>query len=255
MNSDTVQNQIRQLESLRAQRRWWQTGYTLALFLIAVFSIFSLRSAIYGLLTEGETQKSFVTNLSKRLNDKAAPQIQEMASQTLREIDFGAEVQKLNKRTPELTQATLKEIQTLGDNLPKHGKEILDTTLVAAVKGREQKIRTMYPDVTPEQLKTMVDTLSTQAQEQAISVSDSLFGPHQKALNNIIADLNRIESADGAQAKGEVPSWEMALMIFDIAREDLKKLEPKAGEPKTGAASGPKTSDATPTSGNKESKS
>lgn len=225
MDASVLQKHIHELQSLRTQQRWWQTGVFLTLLLIVVGSLMMLRSAVAGLTTQGEAQEQFVKDLSNRLQENALPRIQEMGVQAIREVDYGAEVKKLNARTPELAQASLKEMETLGNNLPKRGQKVFDATFARVFKERETKIRKMFPEATDEQVAHLLTTLTEQAQDQVVAINDTLFTQHKKALDNMVHDLTLIEHSESGAAK-EIPTWEMALTIFDIARADLKDLAP-----------------------------
>ncbi len=234
MEASAINTHIHELQALRKQQRYWQWGIFLTLLLMVIVSLAMLRDAVNGLTTEGATQQQFVQNLSDRLQKNALPTIEQMGVQALREVDYGAEVKKLNQRTPELAQASVKEMQTLGNNLSKRGQKVFNTTFGQAFKSHASKIKTMFPEATDEQVAHLMTTLTEEAQNQVVALNDTLFTPHKKALDNMVHDLTIIENSESKTTNGQIPTWEMALMIFDIAREDLKALspEPKQAQPK-----------------------
>ena len=86
----------------------------------------------------------------------------------------------------------------------------------------------MFPDANEQQVSSLMANLTSEAQAQVADVNDSLFSPHKQALDNIVSDLTAIQDAEkGRIQQGETPSWELGLMVFDIAREDMKGLEIK----------------------------
>jgi len=109
---------------------------------------------------------------------------------------------------------------------------VLDSTFTAALKQRESKIKTMFPEATPDQVNTLVANLTEEAKAQVTDISLNLFSPHKKALDGIISDFDAIQTAEAANIKNDVPTWEMGLLVFDIARAELKDLEPKKDSPK-----------------------
>jgi hypothetical protein len=226
-----VQQQIQQLEALRRQKRAWQIGISLILLVLVVSCLLILRNAAYGLVREGDTREEFIKDLSTRLQSNALPSIEQIGTQALHEINWQAEVQKLNRRTPELSQASVKELKLLGEHLQTKGHTVLNSTFNTALKERESKIKTMFPEATPDQVNSLMASLTQEAQEQAGDISDRLFSPHKQALDSIVKDLHTIQTAEAPNIKDETPTWEMGLLIFDIARADLKDLEP-SGEPK-----------------------
>jgi hypothetical protein len=225
MDSLGTQEQIRELEVLRSQKRLWQLCLTLAVAVILVVCLLKMRSAAYGLVTDGPTKTAFVNDLSARLQQDAVPSIQEMGMQALHEINFADEVKKLNRRTPELAQASMQQMKLLGNDLADRGKKILDTTFTTALKQRESKIRTLFPEATDTQISELMTNLTSEAQEQIADINDDLFAPHKKALDGIVQDITLIQNQDATTVKGEQPTWEMGLLVFDLARNDLKGLE------------------------------
>ncbi len=242
MDSDSTQQRIRQLEHVRFQKRLWQYGIFLALLVLVVVCLVRLRNAFTALTTQGAEQTRFVTDLNNRLQQNVLPSVEELGTQTLHEINFGAEVQKLNRRTPELVQASLQQLKQLNTNLSHRGQQVLNTTLQNALKERESKIRAMYPDLTDAQVANLMTNLTAEATEQMGNVNHALFTPHQQALNKIVENMTLIQHSEPVDAKNEPATWEMGLMIFDIARADLKDIEPSASE---------KPASKTPEKGNK----
>lgn len=86
----------------------------------------------------------------------------------LREVDFGAEVKKLNQRTPEMAQASLDQMKLLGDNLPKRGEKVFNATFVRVFNEHESKVKTMFPEATEEQVAHLLTALTEEAQNQVV---------------------------------------------------------------------------------------
>ena len=235
MEAAIVQANIRELEALHTQTRFWRWGISLALLLTVVICLVTLRNAVTGLTNDGPTKEAFVKDLGDRMQKNAIPTIEQMGVTALHEINFDAEVKKLNKRTPELTQASMKEVKLFGDELPARGKKVLDATFGAALKQHESKIKTMFPEATDAQVSGLMTNLSNEAMSQAADVNDELFAQHKKAIDSILKDFAAIQSSGAADAKGQEPTWDMALLVFDLARNDLKSLATQADAPAKGA--------------------
>lgn len=242
MEAATVQANIRELEALRMQTRLWRWGISLTLLITVVVCLVTLRSAVTGLTNDGATKEAFVHDLSDRMQKNAIPTIEQMGTQAFREINFQAEVQKLNQRTPELTQASIAEVKRFGQELPERGKKVIDDTFGAALKKRESKIKTMFPEANDGQIAGLMTNLETEGMAQGADISEQLFAPHKKAIDSILKDFATIQSSGAAEAKGQAPTWDMALLIFDLARKDLKSLTPEDEKPakKTVASKGAK---------------
>lgn len=245
MQTETISKQIQELEAIKTQKRLWQWGATLLLGIVVISSVVSLRNAAYGLAQPGPSQEAFQKALGERVQKNAIPAIETYGLEGVRGIDYAAAVKKLNARTPELTKESMKQLQLLSEDLTKRGNKVFDQTIKAALTSREKKIRAMFPDANETQVNGLIANLSQEAQEQVVSVNDGLFSSHKKALDTIVTDLDLIQTSEANSIKGEVPSWELGLTIFDIAREDLKGLEPQPDTSKTTGKS---------TSGSKEKK-
>jgi hypothetical protein len=237
MEPDVVNRQVRELEALRKQKRFWQYGSVALVVLIAVVCLLRLRGAVRDLVNEGPAQKIFVEDMGKSMQTHVIPAVEEYGQQAIKEIDLGGEVRKLNTRTPELAQASLKELNHLRDELPKRGEKIWKSSFEASMKTREKKIRAMYPELKDDQVNGVMASLMEQAQIQVVGIDDALFSKHQQALKDIETSIDHIRDTE-PKTNVEPATWEMALMIFDIAREDLRTLETKPDSSKTGKAGG-----------------
>src|SRR5687768_8389023 len=224
MNSEQVQIQIKELESLRSQMRAWRLAVTLVILVMIIICVGTLINSIYGLTQPGPRQERFVAELSTGLQEGAMPEIQRIGTQTLNSIDFPAEFAKLNARTPELAEASMKELQTLSEGLPQRGEKVLNATFGEMIHSRETKIREMYPDVTEDKVHTLGTNLTEEATVRTAQITQRLFDPHLKSMNAIVEDIIKIQHSEAVNPR-EVPTWQMALLIFDIARADFKDLE------------------------------
>ena len=228
MQSTTVQAEIRQLESYRQQAFWWRTGAIVLLVAIVGISLAQLNSSVRGLAETGAAQDEFVAQFSQGMQTQVMPNVQTMASQTLTEIQpqLMGELNRLNTRVPELSDAFLKEFQTLQTELPKNSEKTLDDAFGKLLTSREAKIRQMYPDVTEEQVDKFVKNLVATGETEIRSANDELFSPHQAALAGILEHMEAIRNSEAANTRGQDPSWEMGLAVLDLVRDDLKDLKP-----------------------------
>ena len=51
-----------------------------------------------------------------------------------------------------------------------------------------------------------------------------LFEPHLVSLSNIMDDITAIKKAEGTAAKEDLASWDMALLVFDLIRDEFGEL-------------------------------
>jgi hypothetical protein len=228
MNSGTTEEQIKQIKNLRQQLKYWRWGTTGAAALIVVVSVLMIKGAVNNLTQPGPSQDKFVSELSEELQSDVVPQLEQIAANTVAEVQ--PEINKafvdLNKRVPDLAQATMDELEVMQTNLPVRGEKVLRSTFEGMLTEKEAKIREMYPQASEEQVAKLMENLSTAAQEQIGIANDQLFAPHQEALVAIVENLEGVKSAENGTFDSEDPNWEMALLVVDIFRDDLDKLRP-----------------------------
>lgn len=234
MQTEPVSTQIREVEAIKRQKRMWSWGTTLGLLLLVLWCVLSLRNAVYGLTQPGPTREVFQKKLSDNVQQHALPEIQKYGEEAVRGVDYAGAVQKLNARTPEIVKATTDQMKLLSDDLTKRGNKVFDQTFAAAVKEHDKKIRAMFPEANEEKVSSLMTNLTKEAQDQVVAINDTLFSEHKKALDSIVSDLEVIKQSEGPAVKGEMPSWELALMVFDIAHDDLKSLEANKDQGRAG---------------------
>ena len=227
---EEVQKQIQELSELRASAKRWQIGTTLLIVVILCLGVGSMLKSVYDLTQSGPVQDQFMTELKSGLNKQVVPEIKTITERTLNDVkrDVEKELAKVNKRAPEVMQAFNKEVQTLQAHLPQRGEKILEATLGKELKSREAKIKTMFPNVKEEQVATLVNNLVNESHASMENLSATLFGPHIKALAGITANLDTIKRTEKLSPDEDIATWETALGVLDILRDDLKVEDAKA---------------------------
>lgn len=230
MEKGQIETDIRNLERTRREMRWWRAGGALTSLTIVLVCLSMLSSSVRDLTQQGAPQDRYVANLQERLNKDVVPRLQEVASRTITEMQpvVQTEFTRLNTRVPELTQASLKQIDILQKSIPERGEKVLDETLGKALQAQEPKLREMFPTVTDEQVKSLMASLTAMATERGSRLADELLLPHTHRMHSIVEGLRKIQGTEPAPASGEVADWQTGLLILDLVREDLKTLEPKA---------------------------
>jgi hypothetical protein len=184
---------------------------------------------VRALAQSGAPQDLYVSELQQGLNKDFVPRLQQVASRTISEMQpvVQAEFALLNTRVPELTQASLKEVELLQKSIPERSEKVLDETFGAALQAQEPKIREMFPSVTDEQVKGLMTSLGDMATVRGSRLANELLMPHTNRMRSIVTGLNKITASEPASAVGEVADWHMGLLVLDLLREDLKDLAPK----------------------------
>ena len=217
--------EIAELKKLRQQNSWWRTGATVLTVLWLGGCVLSVNSSVQGLFNPGARQQAFTTKLSSNLQTTIVPDIQQRAAQTLTEArpEVEASFRKLNDRVPELTQASLSELNTLQTSLPASGQQILSETYGEMLSQKEAKIKEMFPDATEENIKALTTNMTEVAKDKALSVNDKLFAKHQDSLLAIMDSMEKIRATE-PKTGGADSNWELALAVMDVVREDVKDL-------------------------------
>jgi len=222
MENVDVRSQVDELAAIRRQARIWRTSLTVLAIVYVLVCVLMLRGAVTSLAQEGPTQKQFVAQLGSTMQETIIPQVQDVATEAVHSVNINEEIKKLNTRAPAVAEAGMKELRALSVNIPKSGRTILQTEFKKALENQQNKLKQEFPGVTDEQLKTLMDALTRETQNQVVNITGELFTPYIDSTNNIIANVDKIKASEGAAAKTDVPTWEMAFMIIDIARADFE---------------------------------
>lgn len=224
-----VQAKIDELTRVRRESAWWRIGGVAATLLIVGVCLSLLASSVRALAQKGAPQDLFVASLQEGLDKDFVPRLQDVASRTITEMQpvVQAEFLKLNTRVPELTQASIKEVELLQKSIPERSEKVLDETFGAALKAQEPKIRAMFPSVKEEQVGALMTSLGDMATVRGSRVADELLRPHTNRINSIVTGLNKISASEKPSPAGEAADWQMGLLVLDLLREDLKGLEPR----------------------------
>ena len=232
-NNDDIPQKITELQRLQAQTRNWRLITVLAVIGILVAGLGSVLHKASKLSESGPEQKEFVDELGSGLQSEILPQVQKLASQTLNSMIplLKIELQKLADRAPEIVNAAKKELAMLTKNLQDKGQKTLDATFGESLKKRESKIKGMFPEVDEHKVAQLVENFTKVGEERMNETFHSMFASHILALDKIVSSMEAIHKAEGPNVADETPTWEMALLVFDILREDVKELEmsPKSG--------------------------
>ena len=226
MSPEETSNQIRELETLRAQLRLWRIAVPLVTVAIVVTGVYSLYSSAVNLVSEGPTRDQFMAAFTDGLKKDVQPTVEKVAQQTFAETrrSVEKEITRLNDQTPEMAVALKKEVEKLVNNIPVRGEKILQASFGTMFKKREADIRKQYPDVTEARVAGLVARLIDLSEKQIDHATHHLFEPHLVSLSNIMDDITAIKKAEGTAAKEDLASWDMALLVFDLIRDEFGEL-------------------------------
>lgn len=227
MTNQTIEIKIRELEKLRQSARLWRMGATVAGVVVVLGGVAIMNSAVQGLFRPGPRQQEFVSQVSAGIQRDVVPEVQRLAVQTMTESRplLETEITKLNGRLPDVTEAAMKEFDALQKNLPQRSEKVLDETFGNVLKSREAKIHAMFPKASDEQIQNVLNNLTEEGHARLTSINSKLFDPYMVQMEAINSDLIRIQKIEEPHTKNEIPTWQMGLLVFDIARADLKDVE------------------------------
>jgi hypothetical protein len=225
MNAEEIHQQIQELEKLRGQTRRFRLFTILVLIAIVVAGVGAIIHAAHSLTIAGPKQKEFVNQFSARVQNEVLPIAEKIASGSVERLKpaVEAEMQKLNARAPQVADAALKELDTMGNELPVEAEKILDQTVGDTVKQREDKLRKMYPGY-DEQLGIMLQNLTDEAQDQLARYGEKIFNPHLNSIQNILASLEKIQKTEPIDLKQAVDPWQTAYLFCDVFVTEFKDL-------------------------------
>lgn len=227
MEEGTESRKIAEIRRMRFELRIWRWclfGWTLVL---VIGCLLYLRARTNALAQEGPEQEQFVTELQQNLDHDVVPHLQNAAGETLTELqpEVRNSITKLKDHLPELTELGREQFDMLRTELPKRGEAVLNESFNTILTQREGTIRKAYPNVTDDQLRLFVTNFGEMAKEELTNENQALFAPHQKRLMNIMDSMEAIKKQEYESTKKIEPSWDMAILLLDIFRDDLKKLQ------------------------------
>jgi hypothetical protein len=222
MENIPVQTEIDELKSIRRQSSIWRLSLFLVTVLFLVICASSLIGAFKGLAKNGEKQKEFVTELGTQMQVDVVPMIRDIAVEARQSVDINKEVATtFRDSAPKMANTAMQELRSLSTNVPENGRRIIMEEFEQAMKQQESTLRKEFPDATPEQLQTVMNNLLKETQVQVAVVSDELFSPYIKSMNNIIVDTDTIRNTVKPPSPDQIPVWEMAFLFVDILRAEM----------------------------------
>jgi hypothetical protein len=226
MNTDRVREQIEELEFLKRRTRWvsFLTVFGLLAILIAVVS--TIYSSLHSLTVASPEQREFLHHLGGNMRSQVLPAAQQMAEPSLKRLKpaIEAELQQLDARAPQISEAALRELSKLGPNLARQAEVTLDQTVGKTLAGREKKLRKMFPAASDENIATLLENLHRETQEQIAGTANKVFIPHLNSIQQILANLEKIQQTEPVSTKQEMNSWQMAFLFVDVFTEEFRDL-------------------------------
>jgi hypothetical protein len=228
MNVNEVNQQIRELEELRRQTRRFRLLTLAALLAIVITGVSAIINSVYGLALAGPKQDVFMKQLGASLHRDLLPVAQKIAGSSLQRLQpaVEAELQKLNARSPEIAEVTLRELNQMGVELPVRAEKILDETVGHMLHQREARLRQMFPGLYDAKVATLLDNLNLETQDQLARTGEKVFGPHLNSIQNIMASLEKIRTSESVDRKKDVDSWQMAFLFLDVFVHEFEDLTP-----------------------------
>lgn len=234
MENVDVRAEIDELCVIRRQIRIWRTSLFILALGIVLVCTFLIQDTVANLAREGAKRDVFAQQLGAVMQNDIMPKIQEVGAEAIHSVDFNREISQLNKRAPEVANVSMKELRLLAQDIPTQGKTILTEEFNTALQRQATTLQDEFPEASEADITEFLTAFTQETQTQLASVTDSLFTPHITTMNNIVADLMTIKTIEGPSAKAEVPTWEMAFLIADIARADIEEANAVLNAPAAG---------------------
>lgn len=226
MSTEAINQQIQELESLKRQTRRFNLCITLALAVVVLVGVGAIISSFYDLTVSGPKQDEFLKHFGRRLQVEVLPLVGKLAEPSIKRLKpaVEAELQRLDARAPEVADAAIRELNTLGTNLPVRAGMVLDQTVGKALQQRDARLRKMFPGATDRQVVNLLDSIHIEAQDQLLKTGEKLFNPHLNSIQKILADLEKIEQTEAVNTKQEINPWQVAFLFMDVFAREFKDL-------------------------------
>jgi hypothetical protein len=228
MNTEEAKQQIQELEKLRRQTRRMRLITLVAVLVIMLTGVSAIINSAYSLTLAGPKQDIFIKVLGADLQRDMLPVVKKIASRSAGRLKpaVEAEVQKVNARAPEVAEVALRELNQMTDELPAQGGKIIDQSISGTMHKRDAKLRQMYPDIYDKQINLLLDNLTLEAQDQLAQSGENLFGAHLNSVQNILANLDKIQKTEPVAASQDIDSWQVSFMFMDLFVTEFKDLAP-----------------------------
>jgi hypothetical protein len=199
---------------------------TLALAVIVIVGVGAIINSFYGLTVSGPKQDAFLKHLGGRMQTEILPMVRNLADPAIKRLKpaVETELKQLDARAPEVADAALRELNTLGTNLPVRAGIILEQTVGKELQKRDARLRKMFPGVTDQQVVTLLNNIHLEAQDQLVKTGEKLFNPHLNSIQAILADLEKIEKTEVVNTKQEINPWQVAFLFMDVFTQEFKDL-------------------------------
>ena len=226
-SSQDIPKKIQELQSAQSQIRFWRTLSIVAIILIVVTCVGLISTAVGQLASTGPRQQEFLDELVEGVNQDVVPQLQQIASSAAADVAplVQAELESLNARAPEFADTLRTELYNLSVNVSGESEKILRDNLQNMIERRRIWMERNFQDVTSEKVETMAQNLTDVAGDRVNHFVDEAFAGHIVALNRITENLQHIQKSEMENVRHDVPTWEMALLFFDVVRDELRGMD------------------------------
>ena len=224
---DEMTVKIEQLKSLRAQTRRWRLAGIVSILCVVLGCLLYVRHRTLALVNDGPAHDQFVAQLKTGLARDAVPEVKRLTVKTLDRLGpaMQKELERVEKRTPQLTARVEAEMNQLRENLPVRAERALKPTIGHALEGRLASWRVQYPSLTLEQLTEASGRLGNEANERMANVAATVMLPYEGALEKIVDDLALIRKLEAGH--DDVDTWDLAVVSLGLMHEELAKLNPE----------------------------
>ena len=225
-STGTISQQIQELENLRRQTRRFNIWATLALAAIVIVGVGAIIGSFYSLTVSGPKQAEFLQRLGGDLQQQLPPAVQKFAQPSVKRLKpaLEAELRRLDARAPQVVDVALRELNTMGTNLPVRAGIILQQTVGTALHQRDARLRQMLPGTSDAQVITLLDSIHLDAQDQLLKVGEKMFNPHLNSIHSILANLDKIEKTEPVAGKQEINTWQVAFLFLDVFGREFNDL-------------------------------
>jgi len=226
-SNQDIPQKIQELQNAQSQIRFWRTLTIVATILIVVTCVGLISTSVGQLAADGPQHEKFLDALVDGVNQDVVPELQRIGAQAAADVAplVQQELAKLNEQAPEFADTLRRELYNLSINVSGESEKILHDTFASVIERRRIWVERNFQDVTQEKLDTMVENLTQIIDERLRHFADQVFADHIVALNRITENLQTIQKAEMDNVRHDVPTWEMALLFFDVARDELAGME------------------------------
>jgi len=224
---EEIQTKIDRLCELQKQIRHWRLGGVIGILVAAACCLWHTRTQALALVDDGPTHDRFLSEYKTGLVRDLVPEAKKLTAHTVNRLApaLEQEMDKIERRIPEIEMCAEKEMKLLRENLPERAARAFKPTLGKAIEKHVVLWKKQYPNLTSDQLDNVSRRLTKEVQDRMANIASLVVLPYESSYESIVNDLGEISKLERGQP--ETDPWDLAVIALGLMQEELEKISPQ----------------------------